>query len=45
MDAATRRESELEDFIDGLVNEIASSGLPELDVVRRGDSARLPDEG
>lgn len=31
MDAATELESGVEDLTDGIVNEIADSGLPELD--------------
>lgn len=35
MDAATELESRVEDLVDGIVNEIASSGLAELVVVER----------
>jgi hypothetical protein len=35
VDAATELESRVEDLVDVIVNEIARSGLTELDVVRR----------
>jgi hypothetical protein len=35
VDDALRQESEVENLVDMLVNEIATSGLDELDVLRR----------